>query len=192
VELTGRLTLCQNIANVSRSGKEMPMSRVSLGLSAPREAALPQPRRLRIAPASLRIGLVATAVASAALAWFVTRHQAMANPDVELMHVLQFMTLAKVLIGAVALWLVSVRFGYPIAPRLGFGYIAGAAIMASGPGAMWTTAHIILGSLLFYAGLGALVLIGWTDGGAGWHLWTGRGGLRRPIAASSAADCDSV
>lgn len=167
------------------------MSQISIGVSASNELAASPQRRASVAPASLRFGLIAAAVASAALAWFVTRHHA-TNPDAELTHVLQFMTLAKGMIGAVALWLVSIRFGYPITPRLASGYIVGAAIMASGPGAMWTTAHIILGSILFYAGLGALLLIGWTDGGAGWHLWTGRRrGLRRPVAASSAADCDT-
>jgi hypothetical protein len=38
--------------------------------------------------------------------------------------------------------------------------------MAAGPGAMWTTAHIILGSLLFYAGLAAMAVLGTIDGGA--------------------------
>jgi hypothetical protein len=103
------------------------------------------------------------------LAWFATRNEIGANTDAELTRVLQFMTLTKGLIGAGALWMVSLRFRHPIALRRAFGYIAGAAIMASGPGAMWSTAHIILGSLLFYGGVAVLVALGWIDGRGAWR-----------------------
>jgi hypothetical protein len=124
---------------------------------------------MRLAPATLRILLIGAAAVSALLAWFVTRGDA-AIPDAELIRVLQFMTLAKGVIGFGALWLVSMRFRYTIAPNLAFGYICGGAVMAAGPGAMWTTAHIILGSLLFYAGLAMLVVLGSIDGGARFSL----------------------
>nr|WP_294501299.1 hypothetical protein [uncultured Rhodopila sp.] len=128
---------------------------------------LPKPYGIgvRLTPAWLRSMLIAAVAASALLAWFVTRGDP-ANPDAELVRVLQFMTVAKGLIGFGVLWLVSIRFRYLVAPRLAFGYIAGSAIMASGPGAMWTTAHIVLGSLLFYAGIGVLLTLGWADGRA--------------------------
>lgn len=141
------------------------MAELPIGLSAGDSGMLPRAARMRLAPASLRALLIAGVAASASVAWFVTRGDAV-SPDAELTRVLQFMTLAKGMLGAGALWLVSVRFHYPIAPRLAFGYIAAGAIMAAGPGAMWTTAHIILGSLLFYAGLAAMAALGSIDGGA--------------------------
>ena len=146
------------------------MAQVSVGLAAPNDAAAPRTSRLQLAPASLRLLLLAAAAASAGLAWFITRNEIGVNTDVELTRVLQFMTLTKGLLGAGALWLVSLRFRYPIAPRPAFGYIAGAAIMASGPGAMWSTAHIILGSLLFYGGVAMLVALGWIEGRGAWKL----------------------
>ena len=144
------------------------MDRVSVSALAPDVTIPARNRRLFLTPASLRVVLIAAAAAATGLAWFVTRDDLPANPDAELIRVLQFMTLAKGLIGAGALWMLSIRFRYPIAPRHAFAYIAGAAIMASGPGAMWTTAHIILGSVLFYAGLGVIVMLALTDGSAKW------------------------
>jgi hypothetical protein len=146
------------------------MAEVSIGVSAPGSAADTRGKRFLLTPGSLRLVLVAAVAASAWLAWFATRNDLPARPDLELIRVLQFMTAAKGLIGAAALWMVSIRFRYPITMRVAAGYVAGAAIMASGPGAMWTTAHVIAGSLLFYTGLGALLLLGWVDGGAKWRF----------------------
>ncbi len=113
--------------------------------------------------------LFSAVAASALLAWLVTRGDP-AIPDAELVRVLQFLTLTKGIIGAGALWMVSIRLRYEITLQRALGYIAGSAVMASGPGAMWTTAHIIAGSLLFYAGIGALLTLGWLDGGSKWRL----------------------
>jgi hypothetical protein len=146
------------------------MAQVSVDIAGPDDAVGRVASRFRLSPAILRLLLIAAATASSALAWLVTRNDLGMDPDVELMRVLQFMTAAKALIGAGALWMVSIRFRYPIALGRAFGYIAGAAIMASGPGAMWSTAHIILGSLLFYGGLSVLAAIGWIDGRRGWRL----------------------
>jgi hypothetical protein len=140
------------------------MAQLPLGLSVHDSVEAPRQERLRLAPGLLRVLLFAAAAAAASLAWVVTRGDAV-NPDAELTRVLQFMTLAKVMIGAGVLWLVSIRFRYSIAPNMALGYIAGGAIMAAGPGAMWTTAHIILGSLLFYAGLAVIAVFGTIDGG---------------------------
>ncbi len=150
------------------------MTGVSIGVSAPGAAEEYRETRSPLKPASLRLVLIAAAAASAGLAWFVTGHGSPPGADAELTRVLQFMTLAKGLIGAGALWMVSIRFRYPITLRQAAGYIAGAAIMASGPGAMWTTAHIIIGSLLFYAGLGSLLALGWLEGSTNWRF-RGRG-----------------
>jgi hypothetical protein len=138
------------------------MAELPIDLSAFNTAVAPYEARTPLAPASLRMLLIGGVAASAWLAWFITRGD-VPNPDAELTRVLQFMTLAKGLIGAGALWLLSMRFRYPIATCLAFGYIAGGAIMAAGPGAMWTTAHIILGSLLFYAGLATMAVLGSID-----------------------------
>jgi hypothetical protein len=143
------------------------MAELPIGLAVSDHLAAPRRGGMRLAPATLRMLLAGGAVASALLAWFVTRGD-MGTPDAELARVLQFMTLAKGLIGAGALWLVSIRFRYAIAPHLAYGYISAGAVMAAGPGAMWTTAHIILGSLLFYAGLAGMAVLGSIDGGARW------------------------
>jgi len=141
------------------------MAELPVGLSGSNSALGLPGARMRLAPATLRLLLIAAAAVSASLAWFVTRGDA-TTPDAELTRVLQVMTLAKGLIGIGALWLVSLRFRYPISQHLAFGYISAGAVMAAGPGAMWTTAHIILGSLSFYAGLAAMVVFGSIDGGA--------------------------
>ena len=145
------------------------MAELPIGLAGSDSVVAPHGGRMSLAPSTLRMLLAGGAAVSVLLAWFVTRGGA-PTPDAELARVLQFMTLAKGLIGAGALWLVSIRFRYPIAPHLAFGYIAGGAVMAAGPGAMWTTAHIILGSLLFYAGLAAMAVLGSIDGGARFSL----------------------
>jgi hypothetical protein len=145
------------------------MAGLPIGFAGSNGAAAVRGGGRRLAPATLRMLLAGAAMAAALLAWFMTRGDA-AIQDAELIRVLQFMTLDKIMIGFGALWLVSIRFRYAIAPHLAFAYIAAGAVMAAGPGAMWTTAHIILGSLLFYAGLAALAVLGSIDGGAGLRL----------------------
>jgi hypothetical protein len=133
---------------------------------------------MEFSAAGLRALLVVAAIASTLLAAVIAGFRTPAGAEAELVRVLQFLTLVKALLGAGALWLVGLRFGFPITPGRAIGYIAGAAIMASGPGAMWSTAHVILGSALFYAGVGVMLVIAWRDGGARWRFGSARPGGR--------------
>jgi hypothetical protein len=70
------------------------MDQVSVSALAPDVTIPARNRRLFLTPASLRVVLIAAAAAATGLAWFVTRDDLPANPDAELIRVLQFMTLA--------------------------------------------------------------------------------------------------
>lgn len=87
--------------------------------------------------------------------------------DPELAALLRFMAIVKAAMALGAAALVGWRFGSPVRPAAGLGYIAGAASMAAGAGLIWQLGHIGAGALLVHGGLVALAGIAWLDR-AGW------------------------
>lgn len=81
----------------------------------------------------------------------------------ELVRLLRFMAAIKgvLALGAVAgAWW---RLGYPASARLATAVVAACTLMAAGSGVVWCMAHIVLGSVLFYAGLLSLAVLGYVD-----------------------------
>jgi hypothetical protein len=71
-------------------------------------------------------------------------------------------------------WLIDWRFRFPIKPRLAAGYIAGAAVMAAGPGVIWDMAHIGLGALLVHGAGAVLLVLFCRDPGSPAMAWAAR------------------
>jgi hypothetical protein len=129
--------------------------------------------RLSPSPATLRTALIGAAILCAALGYALTlgaaAEQAARTAGPELTRLLRMMAVLKCLLGAGALFLVSLRFRFPIARPLAAAYIAAGAVMAAGPGVIWNMAHIWLGTALLHGGLAALFCLGWADGGTRWR-----------------------
>ena len=88
----------------------------------------------------------------------------------ELAQLLRMMALLKVALAAGALGLVDWRLRQPVSPRLAAAYLAGAGLMAVGPGLIWDMAHVVLGAVLLHAGLALMIVLACTDGGIGWRI----------------------
>ena len=137
-----------------------------------RASAVPSPafdRRpgRRAAARSYRPALIA-AVLLAAVAAFAIGHDpaahGAASADAELARLLRFMAVLKAAMALAALWLVDWRLRFAASPRLAMAYIAALALMAAGPGLIWSLTHLIAGAILFHAGLLLLLALGWADG----------------------------
>ncbi len=87
--------------------------------------------------------------------------------DPELAMLLRFMAVVKAAMALGAAALAGWRFGSPVRPALGLGYVAGTASMAAGAGLIWQLGHIGAGALLVHGGLLALAGLAWLDR-AGW------------------------
>ena len=131
-------------------------------------------RPVALTAARWRMLLLALAAASAVIGFGVTAGaealRAVTDAGPELVRLLRLMTVLKSVLGLGALALVSLRFRFPVEPRTAFGYLAGGALMAAGPGVMWNMAHIGWGALLFHSGLAVLFILAWMDGGTKWRV----------------------
>jgi hypothetical protein len=126
----------------------------------------------------VRLALVAVVALGAVVGFAVTGEpavsQAVADAGAELTRLLRAMALIKVVLAAGAVWLIDWRLRFPVQPRLAAGYMAGAAVMAVGPGLIWGMAHVALGALLLH-GAGALLLVlFWRDPGSPAMAWAAR------------------
>jgi len=134
--------------------------------------------RIERRPLSLRLALLAAVMVGAAMGFAVTSapaaSQAVSDAGAELTRLLRAMALIKVVLAAGVVWLIAWRLRFPVNPLLAAGYIAGAAVMAIGPGLIWDMAHVALGALLLH-GAGALLLVlFWRDPGSPAMTWSAR------------------
>ena len=108
------------------------------------------------------------AVLLAAVAAFALGHEPAAHnaapADADLARLLRFMAVIKAGMAVMASWLVDWRLRFAAPPRLATAYIAALALMVAGPGLIWSMTHIIVGAVLFHAGLLLLLALGWADG----------------------------
>lgn len=113
--------------------------------------------------------ILAVAVLGAATLALVTQ-PGPHNP--ELATLLRFMAVVKAGMALGAAALLGWRFGSPVRPAIGLGYVAGASGMAAGAGLIWQLGHIGAGALLVHGGLLALAGLAWLDR-AGWDQAAG-------------------
>jgi hypothetical protein len=129
-------------------------------------------------PLPLRLALLAAVMLGAVVGFAATREpaaaQAVADAGADLTRLLRAMAVIKMVLAAGVVWLIDWRLRFPANPRLAAGYIAGAAVMAAGPGLIWDMAHVALGALLLH-GAGALLLVlFWRDPGSPAMAWAAR------------------
>jgi hypothetical protein len=134
--------------------------------------------RIEARRTSLRLALVA-AVTLGAVAGFAATSapaafQAVGDAGAELTRLLRAMAVIKVVLAAGVVWLIDWRLRFPINPRLAAGYIAGAAVMATGPGLIWDMAHVALGAMLLHGAGAVLLLLFWRDPGSPAMAWAAR------------------
>ena len=110
--------------------------------------------------------LIAAAILAAFAGLAIGHHPAYhaASFDVDLARLLRFMALIKAALAVLAGGLVWWRLRLAASPRLATAYIGALALMAAGPGLIWSMTHMIAGAILFHAGLLAFLALGWTDG----------------------------
>ena len=112
------------------------------------------------------MALIATAILAVA-AGLAIGHQPAAHgaapTDADLARLLRFMALIKAALAVLAVGLVYWRLRHPASPRLATAYVGALALMAAGPGLIWSMTHIIAGAVLFHAGLLGFLALGWTD-----------------------------
>ena len=124
-------------------------------------------RRQENAAGFYQAALIVTAILAAA-AGLAIGHQPAAHgaalTDADLARLLRFMALTKAVLTIIAFGLVCWRLRLAASPRLATAYIGALALMAAGPGLIWSMTHIIAGAILFHAGLLSLLALGWTDG----------------------------
>jgi hypothetical protein len=99
-----------------------------------------------------------------AAALFAGRGGESAGFETHLILLIRFMALIKLGVAIGAALLVWWRLGRSPSPCMAAGYTAGTMLMAGGPALMWHMNHIILGSVLFYAGLVLIVIFARGDG----------------------------
>ena len=105
-----------------------------------------------------------TALASGLLVGLALTLPFPARPlEPDLARLLHGMVLIKGLIGLAVAGLVWWRLGRPVADGLAAGYAGAVAISAAALGWLWGLHLIALGSIAFYAGLAALVLVARRD-----------------------------
>ena len=104
------------------------------------------------------VGLFATPDAAA--------NQAVMHAGAELTRLLRMMALLKLALVAGAVWLVDWRLRFPAGPARGAAYLAGVAVMATGPGLIWSMAHVVLGAALLHGSLLALAVLFLRDEGS--------------------------
>ena len=87
--------------------------------------------------------------------------------DPELARVLRFMAAVKGGVALVALTLLGLRLGGPVAPARAIGYLLAGAGLAAAPTLIWQLTWIGSAAILFYASMSVLVMLGWRDA-RGW------------------------
>lgn len=136
-----------------------------------------------------RVVLLA-AVATAVAAGFVAVYdpasaRAAEAAGAELTRLLRFMALTKAAFAAGALLLAGWRLRHPTTPAVALSYAATGALMAAGPGLIWSVAHVALGAVLFHAGLALLLVLAWTDRANPAAPTAAGGGVLRRFASRS-------
>ena len=110
----------------------------------------------------MRLALLAAVMVGALAGFAATRQpamtQAVADAGADLTRLLRAMALIKIVLAAAVVFLIDWRLRFPINLYRATAYIAGAAVMAAGPGMIWGMAHIVLGALLLH-GAGATLLL---------------------------------
>lgn len=128
-------------------------------------------------------GVLFAAVAAAVAAGFVAAHapasaRAAEAAGTELTRLLRFMALTKAAFAVGALLLADWRLRRPATPASAASYVAVCALMAAGPGLIWSVAHVAAGAVLFHAGLALLLVLAWTDRAIPMEPAAGGGGVR--------------
>lgn len=112
---------------------------------------------------ALAMAVVLAAVTAFAVGQDAASAQAVQAAGPELTRVLRFMAAVKAILALAASWLAWWRLGYPATPRLAVACIAACALMAAGPGLIWSMEHAALGAVMVHAGLLLMLILGWAD-----------------------------
>ena len=118
------------------------------------------PRLSRITMALIVIGAVGL---SFALVDAPVTSRAVANAGSDLTRLLRFMAVIKGVFALAAVGAVLWRLGSDVSLGRFATYGACCAVMAAGPGLIWSMAHVGLGALLLHGGLVALLILLWCD-----------------------------
>lgn len=118
-------------------------------------------------PSKVRLpwrGVALLAMGAALVVGFAVR-AGPAPADAELARLLQFMAVVKgamsVGLGAVIAW----RFAHPVSKGFALAYLIAGVMLFASPGIIWQQ-HVVLGAVLFHAGLVLVFVAGWRDGAA--------------------------
>ena len=112
---------------------------------------------------ALFVAVSLAAAAGLAIGHHPAAHGAM-SPDADLARLLRFMALIKAALAILALGVAHWRLRHAASPRLATAYVGAIALMAAGPGLIWSMTHVIAGAVLFHSGLLLLLALGWADG----------------------------
>jgi hypothetical protein len=144
-----------------------------------------------------RRGWLVAATGSALVCGFVVGHVAdvLSRPDASdaaLITLLRFMALLKATMAFGALALSCWRLGQSASPRIILSYAVATALMACGPGLIWSMGTVVYGALLFHAGLFPFVILALRDD-ATWPLprvapFAGRRSRREETSRSTTAE----
>jgi hypothetical protein len=120
-----------------------------------------------VTPTILRGGMLAVMIGALIAGFLVTGTEAanlaIAQYGAELTRLLRFMAAVKAVIAVAGSGAVLWRLGSAISlPRFA-AYALTCAVMATGPGLIWSMSHVALGALLFHGGLFATILLFWND-----------------------------
>jgi len=107
--------------------------------------------------------LTAAMIGAAALG-LLAGHSAV---DPELALLLRFMAGVKAMMAVAAGALAAWRFGHPVRPAVGMGYVVAVSGMAAGAALIWQLEHVAVGAVMVHGGLATLAILGWLDR-AGW------------------------
>ncbi len=122
-----------------------------------------QPAALGRRPTSWQAALPPVVVLAVVTVWALADPSRTLAADPELARVLRFMAAVKGATALVALALLGLRLGAPVAPLPGLGYLLAAAGAAAAPTLIWQLTWVGPAALLFYASVGTLAVLGWGD-----------------------------
>ena len=121
-------------------------------------------------PLSPRLLLAAAVVFGAGAGFYATPHSvsapAIAAAGPELVRLLRAMAVLKLLVVAGAAVFADWRLRFPARPGLVAGYIGSLAVMATGPGLIWSMAHVVLGAVLLHGAFATMLVLFWRDPGS--------------------------
>jgi hypothetical protein len=129
--------------------------------SASQSVRQPPAEKARVSPALLVWGI---AGAAGFLGLLLGLQSPPPRMDAELVPLLRFMAVLKVGMAAGAAALVQWRLQGDAGPGLRWSLLGATALMMAAPGLIWQLNHIVLGALLFHAGLVVFLVAAARDG----------------------------